>query len=200
MNIKSIFSRFTQLVVGSLLFFAVSATTNATVIYNWVCDSADCNGDIGFASSIVITDSAFAAGDFTGIVGNVLSWDTVSSVGDGFALSLDDILSGSPGSNIDDDDNLRIVLSLDKLEISFLEDISAGTNITFDDPLEGRVDFFEGANYSVGSLRDGPLLSDFSDIIIQGRFVQSVPEPSVALLMVAGLLGLLGVGKLKALT
>ena len=201
MNIKSIFSRFTQLVFGGLLFFAVSAIANAFVTYDWVCDSTDCNGDSGFASSIVITDSAFAAGDFTGIVGNVLSWDTVSGVGDGFALSLDDILSSdSPGSTINDDDNLQIVLSLDKLEISFLEDISAGTNIAFDDPLEGRADFFEGANYSVGALRDGPLGSDFSNIIIQGRFVQSVPEPSVALLMVAGLLGFFGMGKLKSLT
>jgi hypothetical protein len=178
------------LTVGSVLLFTVSTTASASVIYNWLCDSTDCDGDPGFASSIEISDSAFAAGDFTGIIGNVLSWDTMSGVGDGFALGLDDILSGPPGSNTDDDDNLRIVLSADRLVISFLEDISAGTNITFDDPLEGRVDFFEGANYSVGSLRDGPSGSVFSDIVIRGQFVRSVPEPGTLALLGLGLAGM----------
>ncbi len=184
------------LTTGIVLMFAMSATASASVIYTWLCDTADCNGDAGFGSTMEISDSAFAAGDFTGVAGNVLSWDTVSGVGDGFALGLDDILSGTPGSNTDDDDQLRIVLSADRLVISLIEDISAGTNITFEDEFEGRVDFFEGANYSVGSLRDGPRDAPYSDIIIQGQFVRVIPEPSTLALLGLGLAAL-GLGMRK---
>ncbi|MBT8438915.1 MAG: hypothetical protein KJO91_04245, partial [Gammaproteobacteria bacterium] len=158
----------------------------------WVCDVADCNGDPTFTSTIVISDSAFASGDFTGVAGNVLSWDTSSGVGDGFTVSLADILSANPGLPTNDYDNLRIVLSGDGSLINDLLDISTGTNITFDSN-EGRVDFFEGTNtnYSVGSLRDGPIGSTFSDIIIQGQF-QVVPVPAAAWLFGSGLIALVG--------
>jgi len=192
MNIKSIFSRFSQLVVGSLLFLAVSATTNATVIYNWVCDSADCNGDSGFASSIVITDSAFAAGDFTGIVGNVLGWNTVSDAFGGLALDLEDILSRD--GNSADDENLHLVLSDDKLEISILEDISDGTDIIFYNLLVGGVSFHEGENYTATTYA-----ADYSNMTqhIQGRFVKSaVPEPSIIWLLGSGL-ALIGFARRK---
>ena len=193
MNIKSIFSRFTQLIVGSLLFFAVSAATNATVIYNWVCDSADCNGDSGFASSIVLTDSAFAAGDFTGILGNVLSWTTASDAFGGLALELEDILSRD--GNSADDENLRLVLSDDKLEISFLEDISDGTDIIFYNLLVGGVSFAEGGNYTATTYA-----ADISNMTqrIQGSFVlYSVPEPSIIWLLGSGLVGLIGIARKK---
>jgi len=168
-----------------------SANANASVIYKWVCDAADCNGDPAFRSVLEISDSAFAAGDFTGVSGNVLSWDTASGVGDGFSLSLADILTGPVGSNTDDDDNLRIVLTADGSEVSDLLDISAGTNITFNSS-EGRVDFFEGTGgaYSVGSLRDGPVGSPSSDIVIMGRFVRVVPEPASTVLFLLGVAGL----------
>lgn len=186
-----LFSFIYRLLAGVALLTITTTAANASIIYNWVCDATDCNGDPAFASSIEISDSAFAAGDFTGITGNVLAWDTASGVGDGFAVNLSNILSSDlPGSTINDDDNLRIVLSSDKLEIALLEDISLGTNITFDDPTEGRVDFFEGANYSAGALRDGPTGSPFSDIVIQGRFVRAVPEPATLLLMSLGLAGI----------
>lgn len=124
------------------------------------------------------------------MTGNVLSWDTTSGVGDGFSLSLADI-----ASNLQDDVNLRIVLTPDRSKINDLLDVSGGTNITFDSP-EGRVDFFEGTllDYSVGSLRDGPIGSDFSDIIIQGYF-QVVPVPAAVWLFGTALIGFIGISR-----
>ena len=171
---------------SAIVLFALSSPASASVTYQWVCDSLNCNGDSLFTSTMVISDSAFAAGDFTGVAGNVLSWDTCSGVGDGYTLGLADI-----ATSLGDDVNLRIVLSGDGSLINDLLDISAGTNITFDS-IEGRVDFFQGVNtnYSVGSLRDGPIGGSFSDITIQGHF-QVVPVPAAVWLFASGLIGLI---------
>ena len=171
---------------SAIVLFALSSPASASVTYQWVCDSLNCNGDSLFTSTMVISDSAFAAGDFTGVAGNVLSWDTSSGVGDGYTLGLADI-----ATSLGDDVNLRIVLSGDGSLINDLLDISAGTNITFDS-IEGRVDFFQGVNtnYSVGSLRDGPIGGPFSDITIQGHF-QVVPVPAAVWLFGSGLIGLI---------
>lgn len=174
-----------KLFISAIMFSALSFPVSASVTYQWVCDVADCNGDPTFTSTMVISDSAFASGSFTGIAGNVLSWNTSSGVGDGFTLGLADI-----ASSLGDDVNLSIVLSGDGSLINDLLDTGAGTNITFDSS-EGRVDFFEGinTNYSVGSLRDGPIGSTFSNIIIQGQF-QVVPVPAAVWLFGSGLIGL----------
>ena len=185
---KSVYKLFSSAIVLAALSFPVSAS----VTYQWVCDFADCNGDPTFTSTMVISDSAFASGDFTGVTGNVLSWDTSSGVGDGFTLGLADI-----ASNLGDDVNLRIVLSGDSSLINDLLDVSLGTNITFESN-EGRVDFFEGmnTNYSVGALRDGPIGNPFSTINIQGQF-QVVPVPAAVWLFGSGLIGLVGLARRK---
>lgn len=160
---------------GCILWLSIT-TTVASVTYHWVCDTNDCNGDPEFSSTIVISDSAYTIGYFAGINNNVVSWDITSGIGNGFSLNLSDLISGPPGSTINDDDNLRIMLSADKLEIILLEDVSSGANITFENPLEGRADFFEAMDYSVGALRDGSEENTYSDIIIRGRFVKTTPE------------------------
>jgi len=175
-----------------IALLALSSSVNAAVTYQWICEQPDCNGDQLFSSTMTISDAAYAAGDFTGVAGNVLSWDTTSGVGDGFSLGLADI-----ASSLQDDINLRIVLTPDRSKINDLFDVSQGTNISFDSP-EGRVDFFEGSllNYSVGALRDGPIGSEFSDIIIQGYF-QVVPVPAAVWLFGTALIGLVGFSKRK---
>ena len=124
-----------------------ASLADASVIYQWVCGAPDCDGDTAFTSSIEITDSAFAAGSFIGVAGNVLSWNTHQGFGGGYDFTLANI-----ASFLQDDVNLSITLSADRSVISALYDISAGTNITFADApvAQHRVDFIEGTLSAFG--------------------------------------------------
>ena len=170
------------------LLMVMSRSAIGGPIYDWVCDSANCGGDTGFSSSLEISDSAFVAGDFTGVAGNILNWTTTSGVGAGYTLSLANMLNAASGTTADQT-NIRMVLNGDKSEVAQLLDISSGTNITFFDTTIGRVDFFEGTNYSVGSLQDSTMNSNnqFSPVNIAGQFVRRVPEPYTLLLFASGL-------------
>ena len=177
-----------------------SVASHASVIYQWVCDDPSCNGDPAFTSTLAISDGAFAAGSFTGVAGNILSWNTTSGIGDGYTLTLGDMLTGLPSAVTDDVNHVQMVLNADGSEVSDLLDITAGTNITFFDASIGRVDFFEGTGggYSVGSLQDLAPGQVISSIIVGGRFVRAVPEPTTLGLLGAGLLGLAFVRRRRA--
>ena len=175
------------ILVALPLFFG---TAHASVIYNWVCDNADCDGDPAFSAFLELSDAAVLAGDFTGVAGNILSAGISSGVGDGFTLSLADMLTGSPGSNEDDVNNIRIVLNSAGTEIVDLLDITAGTNITFFNASQGRVDFLEGtnSNYFVQLILD----ANTEDLLLSvgGRFVRVVPEPGSLALLALGLISM----------
>ena len=170
---------------------AISAVgARASVVYDWVCDDPGCDGDAAFAATLTLSDVAFLAGDFTGVAGNIEAWTTTSGVGAGFTLGLGDILTGADGSVVDDADNVRMVLSADRSEVSDLFDVTVGTNISFIGPdrIQPRVDYFEGAGggYTVGALRDAAGVT--SNIVIEGRFVRRVvAEPLPVLLFASGL-------------
>ena len=187
-----------MLTILTTLLIVMSKSAIGAPIYDWVCDAADCGGDTAFTSTLEISDSAFAAGDFTGVTGNILSWTTTSGVGAGYTLNLANMLNS--GGVTDDQTNVRIVLSADKSEVSQLLDISPGTNITFFDIAIGRVDFFEGTNYSVGSLQDSSMIPnlEFSPITIAGQFVHrvpAVPVPAAIWLFGTALVGFVGMSR-----
>ncbi len=170
---------------------ALCSDARASAIFDWVCDDPNCNGDPGFTAFLELSDAAVAAGDFTGVSGNILSAGVTSGVGDGFSLALGDMLTGSPGSNEDDVNNIRIVLNSARTEVIELFDISPGTNITFFRAGEGRVDFLEtsgGSPYFVQLVQDlAPVQTSLFNI--QGQFVLRVPEPSSLILLAMSALG-----------
>lgn len=179
--------------LSASIVVGASVAAQASAIYDWVCDDASCNGDPTFSAFLELSDAAVAAGDFIGVAGNILSAGITSGVGDGFSLELSDILTGSPGSNTDDVNNVRIVLNALRTEVDDLIDISAGTNITFFDAAEGRVDFLEGTNgnYIVQLAQD--LVPEPVPVTgIPGRFVRrgaaAIPEPHAAVLFGLGTL------------
>ncbi len=56
---------------GALLLCTSGTSASASVTYNWLCDVPTCNGDPSFSSTLIISDSAFAAGSFTGVAGTI---------------------------------------------------------------------------------------------------------------------------------
>jgi len=141
-----------------------------------------------------ISDSAFAAGSFTGVAGNILSWDTTSGVGNGFMVDLAD-MDSDPGTFNDDVNNIMIVLSADGSQILDLIDIHVdGIFISFRDDTQGDVFFEEGTSgsYFVGGRIDRQPTTVLASTPVLGIFVRvtQVPEPGTLGLLGAGLLGL----------
>ena len=199
---ESLMKKVSTSTIVTTLLLVISNNAGASVFYDWVCDAANCGGDTAFTSRLEISDSAYAAGDFTGVAGNILSWTTTSGVGTGYTLTLPNMLDA--GGFEADQTNVRMVLSGDKSVVSELLDISPGTNITFFDFSIGRVDFFEGANYSVGSLQDATMIPnlEFSPIQIAGQFVRvsEIPVPAAVWLFGTALLGFVGFSRRRKIS
>jgi hypothetical protein len=169
---------------------ALCSDARASAIFEWVCDDPNCSGDPDFTAFLELSDAAVAAGDFTGVTGNILSAGITSRVGDGFSLKLNDLRQGSLGSPTDDFHNIRIVLNPARTEINEIFDVTIGPNITFFGPNVGLVDFWEttGDPYFVAFVQDlHPSPASLSNI--PGRFVLQVPEPGSFGLLALSALG-----------